>query len=216
MIMEIEFEGLVQLVSKQLGNIFIFDQEKEMPILESATRTALRRCEKCFEATQSKYYNKEGKTYFSPFHSGQNTIFLYFLSNSVFSDFPAFKGLADRIYYLNRTLNCADLFYEISLPQIFFLDHPLSSVMGRAIYGNYFSFSQNCTVGNNKGFYPEIGENMRMMSGSKILGKCKISDNVIISADTYVKDTDIPPCSIVFGKSPDLSVVEKNISFFRR
>jgi serine O-acetyltransferase len=100
------------------------------------------------------------------------------------------------------------------MPPVFFLDHPVGSVIGRADFGNYFSFSQNCTVGNNKGKYPNIGKNVKMMSGSKIIGNCKIGDNVIVSANTYLKDVDIPDCSLVFGSSPKINIVPKPASYF--
>jgi serine O-acetyltransferase len=111
-------------------------------------------------------------------------------------------------------LNHLDLFYEVNLPKVFFLDHPVCSVIGRAVYGELFSFSQNCTVGNNKGVYPTIGRNVRMASGSKVLGDCRIGDNVIISANAYVKDTDIPSCSLVFGSSPNLVLKSRSESYF--
>ena len=101
-------------------------------------------------------------------------------------------------------LHSADLYYEVELPQVFRLDHPVGSVMGRAKYGNNFFFCQGCTVGNNKGVYPVIGENVSMLSGSKILGKCDIGDNVTLSANSYVKDTDVPANTVVFGSSPKL------------
>jgi len=59
-----------------------------------------------------------------------------------------------------------------------------------------------------------IGENVRMMSGSKILGECIVGDHVVFSANTYIKDTDIPSCSIVFGSSPNLVIKRKNESYF--
>jgi len=98
------------------------------------------------------------------------------------------------------------------MPDVFSLDHPVGSVMGRAEYGNYFSFTQNCTVGNNKGIYPTIGENVTMMSGSKILGKTKIGNNAIIAANTYIKDTDIPSNCLVFGQSPNLVIKRRNVA----
>ena len=60
--------------------------------------------------------------------------------------------------------------------------------MGRAEYGEGFSFGQNCTVGNNKGIYPVLGENVRMCANSSIIGNCRIGDNVIIGANSGVKD----------------------------
>lgn len=78
--------------------------------------------------------------------------------------------------------------------------------MGRAEYGDFFCFSQGCTVGNNKGLYPRIGKHVSMSSGSKILGNCNIGDHVILAANSYVLDEDIPSFSIVFGMHPDIRV----------
>ena len=65
------------------------------------------------------------------------------------------------------------------------------SVLGRASYGDYFFVYQGVTVGGNKGLYPVIGKNVVMYSHSKILGKSRICNNVIVSANTYIKDEDI-------------------------
>lgn len=123
--------------------------------------------------------------------------------------------MSDKIYALNRTLSSADLFYQVELPEVFAFDHPLGAVLGRANYSNYFSFSQGCTVGNNKGVYPTFGESVFMMSDSKVIGNCRIGDNVIISASSYVKDTDIPSGSVVFGQSPNLTVKTGRFGYVR-
>jgi serine O-acetyltransferase len=213
--LEITEAELQSLVARQIHHLFML-RDEEKHILERGIKEALQRCEFCFSHSSNKYYQRDGEVYFNPFHSGQYSIFLYYLSNSIFQLDKSHRTLCDRIYYLNKTLNSLDLFYEVTMPQIFFLDHPVSSVMGRADYGDFFSFSQGCTVGNNKGIYPKIGKNVRMMSNSKVLGNCTIGDNVILAANTYVKDVNIPPCSIVFGSSPDHIVKTKDESFFIR
>lgn len=156
----------------------------------------------CFESNPNKYYHKNGEVFFNPFHSAQYTIFLYLMSREVFK-IGKNSLLADKIYYLNKALNCCDLFYEVELPEYFRLDHPLGSVMGRAIYGNGFSFSQCCTVGNNNGIYPKIGENVKMCAYSSIIGNCHIGNNVIIGANSGIKDCDVPDNTIVFGQFPN-------------
>jgi serine O-acetyltransferase len=186
----------------------------EREILKAGIDAALVRSEFCFSQSKNKYYAKNGETYFNPFHSGQYSIFLYYLSNSIFLRYPRASTLADRVYYLNKALNGLDLFYEVKMPRVFFLDHPVGSVLGRATYGEYFSFAQNCVVGNNKGVYPVLGQNVRMMASSMILGDCKIGDNVIISAHSYVKDVEIPSCSIVFGTHPNLVIKTREESYF--
>ena len=93
---------------------------------------------------------------------------------------------------------------------MFTFDHPLGAVMGRAEYSNYFTFSQGCTVGNNHGVYPRFGERVFMLSNSKVIGDCAIGDNVVIAANTYVKDQDVPSDSLVFGASPNLIIKENH------
>ena len=205
MIISPSVEMLEKLIKHQIHNLFLLD-ESEAGIIQASLSAALERTEYCFSFSEKKYYRKDGRVYFSIYHSGQYCVFLYFLSRQIFLDFPDVRDLADKVYYLNKTLNGLDLYYEVVMPKVFNLDHPVGSVMGRARYGESFTFSQMCTVGNNKGVFPEIGSNVKMLSGSKILGNCKIGDNVIISANSYIKDEDIPNGSLVFGSSPALVV----------
>lgn len=198
-------EHLNQLIRHQLNNLFLLDSV-EGATLDKAIPETLNKVEQCFSESRNKYYRREGEVFFSIFHSGQYCIFLYFLSRTVFLSDPINRDLADKIYYLNRSLNAVDLYYEVVMPDAFHLDHPLGSVIGRAKFGNNFSFAQHCTIGNNKGIFPTIGNNVSMMSGSKIIGNCIIGDNVIVSANTYIKDHDIPPNSMVFGSSPNLVI----------
>jgi serine O-acetyltransferase len=53
-----------------------------------------------------------------------------------------------------------------------------------------------------------------MLSNSKIIGDSNIGDNVIIAANTYIKDTNIPNNSIVFGSSPNLVLKENKLNLF--
>lgn len=205
---------LLELVKRQLGSLFFFDEAPDGAALAQALAPSLERVERCFAPAPSKYYRREGEVYFSPFHSGQYCIFLYFLANTVAAAGPQNRILADRLYYLNKALNSVDLFYEVRLPQVFFTDHPVGTVIGRATFGEYFSFTQNCTVGNNKGVFPRFGRNVAMMAGATVVGDCAIGDNVVISAQAYVKDTDIPDCSIVFGTSPALTIKRMEESYF--
>ena len=118
--------------------------------------------------------------------------------------------MCDKVYALNRALSSADLYYEVALPDVFTFDHPFGAVMGRAKYSDYFTFSQGCTVGNNHGVYPRFGKRVFMLSNSKVIGGCSIGNNVIIAANTYVKDQDVPDDSLVFGSSPNLIIKDNH------
>ena len=116
------------------------------------------------------------------------------------------RSLCSKLYMLNKALSACEIYYEVELPDIFLLEHPVGTVMGRGKFSNYFFFLQNCTVGANNNLYPEFGERVVMCAGSKVLGTSHIGSNVIISADTCVIDQDVPDNSIVFGRSPNLII----------
>lgn len=172
----------------QLKNHFLLSEEEVL--INVKTGGVIQALEDNFSHNSNKYYQRSGEAFFNPYHSGQYTVFLYLFSRAVHE--AGENMLADKIYYLNRTMNGCDLFYEVRLPQYFSLDHPLGSVMGRATYGNGFSFAQNCEVGNNRNVYPTIGENCKMCACSAILGNSHIGNNVTIGAYACVKDQDVP------------------------
>lgn len=200
-------DKIFNLVNLQLNNFFGMDSD-EFNVLEKNFHKAIEKSIFCFSHTSNKYYSKDNKVFFSPFQSAQYSIFLYYLSFLINKNNNEAHNLADKVYYLNKALNGVDLFYEVELPNIFMTDHPVGSVIGRGIFNDYFSFSHGCTVGNNKGIYPSFGSHVTLYKGATIIGNCKIGSNVIISANTYIKDTDIPSNVIVFGSSPNLVLKE--------
>lgn len=209
MILKIDATQLIPLLHKQLANFFFIDSQ-EVASLNHHLPTVLNLLQHNFSHSQNKYYSKVtdsgSDTYFNPYHAAQYCIYLYYFSHVISQND---KSLADKLYYLNKIMNACDLYHEVKLPAIFSLDHPVGSVMGRAVYGDYFQFGQNCTVGNNKGIYPVIGQHVKMSANSAILGNCHIGDNVTLGAGCIVKDTDIPSHVLVFGQSPYLIIKEK-------
>lgn len=202
------------LLFKQLDSLFFFTVEERALIETLADKINQRFLYNCSNL-KTKYYLD--LSLISPYHSGQYTMFLYFAANTIFKE-NGRAEICDKIYNLLKIISGADIYYEVNLPDIFMFDHPTGTVLGRAAYGNGFVFSQGCTVGNNKGIYPVIGEFVIMNSNSKIIGNCKIGNNVILSANTFVKDTDIPPYSLVFGGDKNLIIkpltVEKAKTYF--
>ena len=209
MIFEMPKEDILKGLISQLTSFFSVSGE-ETNVLNSLSETVFKRCEINFSKNKNKYYSKSGEAYFNPCHSGQYTVFLYYFSNTVFKNESHHIRLADKIYYLNRIMNACDLFYEVELPEIFMLDHPLGSVMGRGKFGEYFAFSQNCTVGNNNNIFPVIGKHVTMTANSMILGNSKIGNNVILGAGACVKDQNVPDDSFVFGSSPNLIIKKRS------
>ena len=213
MILEIDKAAILELVYRQLDNNFTIC-EAEKGEIEGSFEDALEACEENFRHSSNKYYVREveGKkeSYFNPFHSVQWMIFLYYLAHYIYKKGSNSK-VCDKLYYLNKLMNGLDMFYAIEMPAHFGAEHPVGSVMGRAIFGDNFYFYQGCTVGGTHSkdggiFYPVIEENVIMYANSSILGKCHIGRNVQIGAGALVKNQDIPAESIVFGQSPNIVI----------
>lgn len=215
MILKLSKELIVEQLCKQLSSHFFFDQEEKC-IIHNSIDDVLTICEENFRYSSNKYFVAEdGNVRFSPYHSVQYMIFLYYLSHYLFLHRKECLQLCDKIYYLNKILNSVDLFYAIELPSHFGAEHPLGAVMGRAKYSDGFFFYQGCTVGGTRSvdgnlYYPEIGKNVWMYANSSILGKCRIGDNVNIGAGAIVKNQDVPDNCCVFGESPNL-IIKKRI-----
>ncbi len=206
------------LIVHQLKTFFMMSKYEENLLEEHIIYSAVCNTQRCLAGMGNKYYNlqktaNEQGGGISLYNSVMNCIFLYWLSRELFLNRKS--ELADKVYYLNKALNSVELFYEVKLPDIWTCEHPLGSVMGKAVYGNYFSFYQGCTVGGNFKkdgtiIYPQIGHHVKMFSNSKILGNSNVGNNVIISANCYIKNQDVPNDTIVFGQSPNLTFKEND------
>jgi serine O-acetyltransferase len=216
MIITVGLETLERLVTQQVANNFLLDEPREREVLLAVVSATLPDVEHCFGHVASRYYrNDQGDIFFDPYQTAQYGIFLYFLSRKLWLRGDSTR-LAAKVYALNKMLNGCDLFYEVELPPIFSFDHPLGAVMGRATYSDFFRFSQSCCVGNNNGAYPRLGQYVTLFPYARVIGNCRIGNNVFISHGVYVKDTDIPDNSLVFGSSPNLVIKTRPAEFFQR
>ena len=207
--LDIPREDILNNLCNQI-NSFFSCSEKERQTLNIYFDKALERAEICFLGINNKYWTlPNGEVKFNPFHSVQYMTFLYFIANELYRNNVS-SLLSDKLYYLNKIMNGLDMYYAIELPKVWSAEHPVGSVLGRAQYGDRFFFYQGCTVGGNHGIYTNIGRNVKMFAHSKIIGNCKIGDNVKIGAGCLIKDENIPENSIVFGQSPNLIIKKYN------
>ena len=207
----ISHDDLNSLLHRQLSFFAVKESDLDKQKLAQGIEIALTRVARCFSQIRNKYYSENGIPRFDPSHTGQYAIFLYYLSHSLHAHVSG-GVLPAKVYALNKMLHCLDIFYEVELPDVFYLDHPVGSVIGRASFSDYFRFRQNCTVGNNYGKFPRFGRNVQLWSGVTMIGDCDIGDNVVFGSGTFVKNANIPSGSIVFGRSPKLIIKDKNVS----
>ena len=73
---------------------------------------------------------------FDVMHSTQYSIFLYFLSNSIWKNDQT-RDVPTELFSLNKALNAIDLFYEIEMPEVFFIGHTAGIVLAKATYSNH-------------------------------------------------------------------------------
>ncbi len=90
-------------------------------------------------------------------------------------------------------VECMDLYYGQEMPAVWLVAHTTGAVFSpNAEIRDYFMFMHGCNVGLNNGYAPNIGEGVVMFGNSKIIEKCNVGNYVMFSANSYVKDMDIP------------------------
>jgi serine O-acetyltransferase len=198
----LERDDLRSYTARQLALFSAGGRDVSASRLSPHFAEALARVERCFQNIRRKYFFDGQSTIFNHLHGDHYAMYLYYLSNTVFRSGKD-EELAEQLFLLNKALHGADIFYGVSLPDVFLLIHPVGTVLGNASYGNYFVAYQNCGVGSlEDGKYPVFdGENV-LFARSAVLGNCHIGRNVIFGANAFLLNTDIASGSTVVGAYP--------------
>lgn len=186
-------QSLLDYTCTQLGTFFPSgDAAALRRQLERALPRALERLAHCIGHVRMW---PQGE--FNYLNSSQYCLYLYYLSNTVWREHQD-AGAATRLFLLNKALNGIDLFYEIEMPEVFFIGHSVGIVLAKASYGNYLVLYQNATVGKNHGVAPVLEEGVILYPNSAIIGRCHIGKNTIVSQGTGIINRDTPGNCIVF------------------
>lgn len=124
-------DGLLEFTVKQLVNYFpdgVETRSRISPYVEEA----LFRLSKSVNAV--KMWRQDEFNYL---HSTQYCMYLYFLSNTIWRR-SGDSDVCTRLFLLNKALNGIDCFYEIEMPDIFFIGHSVGIVLAKAVYSDYF------------------------------------------------------------------------------
>jgi serine O-acetyltransferase len=205
-------EGLARLAVGQLNAMFPDGEDVRIDDLMPAMPEALARLEHCFSHVANKYFFDGKRSVFSHLHGDQYTIWLYYLSNTLFRQ-GASTSLCSKLFLLNKALHGCDIFYEVALPSVFLVVHPLATVLGRGNYSDFFVSYQRCGVGSNKDVYPTFGKYVTLRPGSAVLGKCQIGENCQIAAESLVMDRDLPDNTLYFG-DPKTARTKTNVGHY--
>jgi len=204
----LEISALTATVARQLNFHFPDGDDVRPADLSSAVDGALARVEHCFAQVANRYFFDGTQACFDHLHGDQYAMWLYFLARDLhLAGGPT--HICNKLFLLNKALHGCDIFYEVELPPVFLLVHPLGTVLGRARYGDRLVVYQRCGVGSNHGAYPEIGAGVTFHPGSAVLGCSKVGDGCTIAAESLVLDREIPSRSLYIGSPRDCRVIPR-------
>lgn len=189
---------LCLLLARQLSQMWPDSDCVESEEITPSAKQAMLRLEHCFSRINNKYFFDGTHVVFDHLHGDQYAMWLYFLSHQLRLD-GAPESWSKKIFLLNKLLHGCDIFYEVNLPSIFLLVHPVGTVLGRGTYQDYFICYQRCGIGSNHDIYPSLGRHVTLRPGSAILGSSQIGDNVTIATESLVIDHNIPANTNYFG-----------------
>lgn len=191
-IINIESDCLAAYVRNQINNLFPTGNELQLDLIDEYLFASLRRLYRCIN--QIKIWAPDQ---FDILHSSQYCIFLYFLSNTIWREEQA-RSVCTKLFLLNKALNSIDCFYEIELPEVFFIGHSVGIVLAKATYGNNLVLYQNSTVGKNNGYAPVIEDGVILYPNTAIIGKCVVRSRSVISQGTSVININTEPNKMAF------------------
>lgn len=191
---------------KNLLKTFFPHQKNSTDLLRNSLDKSLEKTYFCFSHINKKYYRDGKYILFNHYNSDHMAFFLYTLANTIWKD-TRNTTIPTCLSYLNKILHGLDLYFEVRMPKIFQLVHPVGSVLGRASYKNFLVVYQNCTVGADGSSYPILGEKIILYSKTSILGRCQVGDNVVFGANALLLNKQVPSNSLVVGQSPDNKIL---------
>jgi len=186
--------GLVRYVLRQLDHLVPDGRSAAAPI-EAHVDTALTRLAHCIAGVRCWTPGR-----FDPLHSTQYCTFLYYLSNTIWKA-TGESEVPTKLFLLNKALNGIDCFYEVELPEVFFIGHSVGIVLAKASYGEQLVLYQNSTVGKNHGVAPVIEAGVVMYPNTAIIGRCTVRTGTVVSQGTGVVNRDTPGDCIAFAGS---------------
>lgn len=141
---------------------------------------------------------------FTHLHSDLYAQLLYYISNTAWQQQK--MVLAQKAYYLNKSLHALNCMYNTQLPDVFLFFHIVGTVLGKATYADFLVVNQGVTVGTNKEIAPVIEKAVMLRPNSSVIGNSRIGAFSSLSANAMVLDTEVPPHSIVIGSKPELII----------
>ena len=187
-------ESLVAYTTAQCANIVPDGREEAFgKVVDAHLDEALERLHRCINACAPWRPDE-----FNVLQSSQYCIYLYYLSNTIWKR-SGDTAAPTRLFLMNKALNGIDLFYEIAMPEAFYIGHSVGIVLAKATYGNYLVLYQGSTVGRHKQDIPQLGERVILYPGSAVVGRAVIEDGAVLSQGTRAINRRVPANQMAFA-----------------
>lgn len=183
---------LADYVRKQLTNLLPLPADPQSALIDTHLDEALLRLNCC--VSQVRMWTP-GQ--FDVLHSSQYCIFLYYLSNTIWRREKA-QNLCTQLFLLNKSLNAIDCFYEVELPEVFFIGHSVGIVLAKATYGSHLVLYQNSTVGKNHGVAPVLEDGVILYPNTAVIGNCLVRRHSVLSQGVSVINRNTKADKVVF------------------
>lgn len=207
---------LTSYVCHQFNNFFPDTAVRvDNTLLASVDRALLSVQFMCRHVNNKYYFNGEYEL-FNHRNADQYCIFLYWLSRMAFKEYDRID-IAEKAYLLNKLLHGIDVFYEVKMPRIFAVVHPLGTVLGRASYSDFLLVYQRCGVGSNKGSQPKLGSHLTLHPGATVLGDSCVGNFCSVGADSLLIDNTLSSKTTYVGRPGRFRLLDQeDVTFWRR
>lgn len=196
-VLSVDRTDLARYVDLQIRNLLPMKSgnQHDLALIELHLEESLLRLQRCIDEVLMW---RSGV--FDVLHSTQYCIFLYYLANTIWQREESLDTCT-RLFLVNKALNAIDLFYEIQMPEVFFIGHTAGIVLAKARYDNFLVLYQNSTVGKNHGDAPIIEAGVVMYPNTAVIGKCLVRSNTVIAQGVSVINQDTESGRIAFQGS---------------
>lgn len=187
-------ESLISYTTAQCASVVPDGRDAAFrAVIESHLDEALERLHRCINACAPWRPDE-----FNVLQSSQHCIYLYLLANTIWRR-SGETAAATRLFLMNKAFNGIDLFYEIAMPEIFYIGHSVGIVLAKATYGEKLVLYQGVTVGRHKADIPVIGERVVLYPQSAVIGRASIEDGAVLSQGVRAINRRVPEGQVAFA-----------------
>ncbi|MCR5877522.1 hypothetical protein [Phenylobacterium sp. J367] len=190
-------ESLLDYTVRQCAHVVPDGREAAFrAIADAHLDAALERLHRCINGCSPWRLDQ-----FNVLQSSQHCIYLYYLANTIWKA-SGDTAAPTRLFLMNKAFNGIDLFYEIAMPEVFYIGHSVGIVLAKATYGNHLVLYQNSTVGRHKDQIPVLGDRVVLYPNTAVIGRSVVESDTVVSQGTSIINRRVPAGQMAF-RGPD-------------